>query len=145
MLVYINNMEVSRKSPRVERSGFFIFSLMSKSELVSDNDSQKPSNTLENFNEIQFQMNTKLSLNMKRWYSTKCEKLYEKVPTFVFSFYNPYCSQATYLFECLFFDFDILAGRFKIDFSVKWRHFIYHLTAQSKRFFSKKIWTSNQW
>jgi len=59
-------MEVSRKSPRVERSGFFIFSLMSKSELVSDNDSQKPSNTLENFNEIQFQMNTKLSLNMKR-------------------------------------------------------------------------------
>ena len=66
MLVYINNMEVSTKSPRVERSGFFIFSLMSKSELVSDNDSQKPSNTLENFNEIQFQMNTKLSLNMKR-------------------------------------------------------------------------------
>ena len=66
MLVYINNMEVSRKSPRVERSGFFKFSLMSKSELVSDNDSQKPSNTLENFNEIQFQMNTKLSLNMKR-------------------------------------------------------------------------------
>ena len=41
MLVYINNMEVSRKSPRVERSGFFIFSLMSKSELVSDNVSQK--------------------------------------------------------------------------------------------------------
>ena len=66
MLVYINNMEVSTKSPRVERSGFFIFSLMSKSELVSDNDSQKPSNTLENFNEIQFQMNTKLNLNMKR-------------------------------------------------------------------------------
>ena len=66
MLVYINNMEVSTKSPRVERSGFFIFSLMSKSELVSDNDSQKPRNTLENFNEIQFQMKTKLSLNMKR-------------------------------------------------------------------------------
>ena len=53
---------------KVPKSGecFFTFSLMSKSELVSDNDSQKPSNTLENFNEIQFQMNTKLSLNMKR-------------------------------------------------------------------------------
>ena len=52
---------------KVPKSGewFFTFSLMSKSELVSDNDSQKPRNTLENFNEIQLQMKTKLRLKMK--------------------------------------------------------------------------------
>ena len=33
---------------------------MSTSELVSDNDSQEPRNTLENFNEIQFQNEDKV-------------------------------------------------------------------------------------